>query len=403
MMKDREKTASSIIGFGVEHKGTYQCPFRHLHSTRNGNKDFRVMLDGAPTVSCLHSSCQHEIEALNLKLRRGIAIEESGGTFRNDGAYKIHAAERQPAPKVEFNEPALLKIFRQDFASAAWFKGRSPVDPEHVTPESFLSALYYPGEKVLVFTSEFSQGDYGFFEGQFWRLGQKPGAPARKEPLPRSGHKKGVWFLVQPVGGTWEPTRGAREVKLSRRSETNVTRWPFMVLEHDPPHLIFFQKAKGVSEDVANEHRKQESAEWLEYLATEDCRNRENRSLQLWLSFLAQLPAPIAAIYTSGGKSIHALLKLDFTETKQQWDLFKNNMKPLFAAFGADPAALSAVRLSRLPGCTRPDKRTGKAKLQRLLYLNPSPDPTGVPICGTGGNLIIQRSELSKSLKPING
>jgi hypothetical protein len=48
-------------------------------------------------------------------------------------------------------------------------------------------------------------------------------------------------------------------------------------------------------------------------------------------------------------------------------------MKPILVTLGADPKSLSAVRLTRLPGCRRGDQ------LQKLLYLNPAPRPK--PIC----------------------
>jgi hypothetical protein len=42
---------------------------------------------------------------------------------------------------------------------------------------------------------------------------------------------------------------------------------------------------------------------------------------------------------------------------------------------GADPGALTAVRLTRLGNCDRVEK----GKIQRLLYLDSEPD--GTPIC----------------------
>ena len=58
-------------------------------------------------------------------------------------------------------------------------------------------------------------------------------------------------------------------------------------------------------------------------------------------------------------------------------------------ALGADCAAMSAVRLSRLAGCLRGGKRDrdgrliryAKPALQRLIYLNPN--PTGAALADT--------------------
>jgi hypothetical protein len=46
----------------------------------------------------------------------------------------------------------------------------------------------------------------------------------------------------------------------------------------------------------------------------------------------------------------------------------------MLVTLGADRKAISAVRLTRLPGCERAEKRS----VQTLLYLNGSPDLTPI-------------------------
>ena len=144
----------------------------------------------------------------------------------------------------------------------------------------------------------------------------------------RRGNPEGVWFLSNPVNGRWTLNDRGRK---SRRSRQNVTSFRHMVVESDK-----------VSAD-------------------------------LWLAVLVQLPLSIVAIYTSGGRSIHALIRLNAT-SKEQWDERADLLKPSLITLGADEKAMSAVRLTRLPGCERVE--TGQ--MQRLLYLNPSSD--GTPI-----------------------
>ena len=110
---------------------------------------------------------------------------------------------------------------------------------------------------------------------------------------------------------------------MSRRSEESVTAWRYVVLESD--------KADGDD----------------------------------WLRCLIQLPLRIASICESGGRSIHALVRLDAAE-KGDWDAQVRLMKPILVTLGADPGALSAVRLTRLPQARRGDR------VQRLLYLDPA-------------------------------
>jgi hypothetical protein len=93
--------------------------------------------------------------------------------------------------------------------------------------------------------------------------------------------------------------------------------------------------------------------------------------LPVWSKILVQLPLPIVSIVSSGGKSLHALVRVS-AASKAHWDEIKlEQLRPL-AVLGADDAALSAVRLTHLPQCWRWPRR------QELLYLNPNAN--GSPI-----------------------
>ena len=91
--------------------------------------------------------------------------------------------------------------------------------------------------------------------------------------------------------------------------------------------------------------------------------------LALWWGFRT---APIVALIDSGGKSVHAILRVD-CETRDEWErdiegqLFPRVLVPL----GCDPACRNEARLSRLPGHYRAEK----GAWQRLLYLNPEGTP----------------------------
>jgi hypothetical protein len=108
---------------------------------------------------------------------------------------------------------------------------------------------------------------------------------------------------------------------------------------------------------------------------------------ELWMRALVQLPLPIVAIYTSGGKSVHALVRVE-ASCKEEWDALRDDLVPILCPLGADAAAMTAVRLTRLPGMLRHGTRdkAGAVKaysaprLQRLLWLNPR--APAVPILG---------------------
>lgn len=239
---------------------------------------------------------------------------------------------------------------------------RSGVRLDTVTPELFLSALYPAGSRVLVFTRFASQGQYlwevpgrkveGFrvqgsggdlkpeplslksFSGA-WELGRTRGEKAaRVARLPREGNC-GVWFLNQPVDGVWRENPGKYRKdgspEFSRRHEPCVTGWPYLVLESD---------IEGIE--------------------------------GLWVSYLAGLRlGALVAMYTSGGKSVHALIRMR-SESKPEWDQTRDVIKPLLTKHGADPGVFSAVRLTRLPGCLRHGterRMPGKPELEYYRYM----------------------------------
>jgi regulatory protein RepA len=87
---------------------------------------------------------------------------------------------------------------------------------------------------------------------------------------------------------------------------------------------------------------------------------------ELQMPLLAKLPLPIAVILGSGGRSLHAWVKIDASNA----DEFRRDvarMLALLAKLGVDTA-----RLSRLPGVVRRIGADGDGR-QRLFYLNPQP------------------------------
>jgi hypothetical protein len=227
------------------------------------------------------------------------------------------------APPVEFDPVKLERLARKlPEADADWVARRSRKQVDNRTPASFLHEVYRPGERVVIFDVFRSQGQ------AIWTR-REPPYDARELDRFRTGKPQGVWFLANPVTGEYLPND---QGKPSRRSWQTVTAWRYLVLESDeaePAH---------------------------------------------WLAALAQMPLRVAAIYTSGGKSIHALVRID-AESKAQWDESVGRLGPALITLGADPKTMSAVRLTRLPAC----ERVEKGRMQTLLYLNGEPD--GTPIC----------------------
>lgn len=226
------------------------------------------------------------------------------------------------ARKAELEPQTVSRMVRSIAAAITpdflWW--RSPIVPDAMSPASFLKALYKEGEKIFV-TDTFDR--------------KKPSelvtiAPVMYCPtLERiaANNQSGVWFLPNPVSGQWVESGSGR----SMRCEAALTAWRFCVLESD-----------RVSEAD-------------------------------WLKILCSLPLPVAAIYRSGGKSVHVLIKID-AASAEDWKAKVAPLKAALTPLGVDPAAMRVSQLSRLPQCLRTDK----GQWQTLLYLDPEPD--GVPI-----------------------
>lgn len=266
----------------------------------------------------------------------------NGLSTQGDVSQKADAVKRFPVTQKASYDVEALKRFAGGWAEIVdliWLANHSVIDPATLDAAGYLRSLYAPGEHVVIFDNEYSQGC------AVW--------PADEAKIPKAA-KCGVWYLAQPVDGQYHPNPRSTDkdgnAKMSRRSEESVTSWRYLVIESD------------------------------------------DAPLKLWLGALVQLPLRIAAIYTSGSRSVHALVRVD-AQTKAHWDAIKAECFGAEAPAGrflirngADKGVLSAVRLTRLPGCLRQGKfvedgdgksryvRWDKPAPQKLLYINPNPD-----------------------------
>lgn len=317
----------------------------------------------------------------------GVASKHPRGYLRNDGEWSPSQKQRRDLGipteaevrrKVEFSLEKLQSLAApwRDTADLVWLANRSALDPATVSCADFLRALYGPGEKVLCFTNEYSQGE------ALW-----------PDDAPPSEGKVGVWFLPQPVTGEYVPNPDGKPgpngepPPPSRRIGRCVTAFRYLVIESD------------------------------------------SAPMRDWLGFIVQVPLQIEALYTSGSRSIHALVRID-ARTYEEWHAKKNELMPFLMAcimVGGDRNTFStAVRLSRLPGALRLgkmepviDKATGKQVLgpgnrpmrryvrwekpgdQKLLYIRPK--ATACPICEMSPVRDVETEWLEKARAAIDG
>lgn len=356
-MRTHKEIAEGILGYAIDDQGYAPCPGRDSHSTASGERDWRIWFDenGKPHEHCFHHSCQGARDEFMRVLYRAIAAEERG----SKGVTKRSVGQlgNRPLPAVPQERKAVASDVDEEMVdNLASRMGDEVVNFEYLRSRSavaipkdsgrwgklLLDALYVRGSKILVFTAFRSQGDFMYeVGGKLWRLGRKPGVQAVESPRWPKGGECGVWFLCAPVTGEWEasPNKKDREGNLlpGRRHGGCCCGFPYIVIESD---------------EVDEEK---------------------------WLRILVQLADPIVAVYTSGGKSVHALVRVD-AATKAEFNMERERFIKRLSCVGADVGAMSAVRLTRLPGCLRHGKENNfgkvtkyeKPRMQELLYLNPN-------------------------------
>ena len=351
----RRAIAEELLQSPIDPNGYARCPGAALHTSRNGLRDFRLWIDDrAPAAKCVHDSCGNVVAEFlhEWRSRIGKAELQSDGTPRPlslAGAVAPLPVPTRRPKRPAYDPAALLRVaalvpeqFTADFIAARSPVRVPPVEEQGIeTARLVLDTIYAAGERVLVFTDQTSAGDYLHVAGKgSFRLSRERGVDPVPSRLP-AGAAEGVWFLTNPVTGEWRIK--ADGSGWSRRTGDCITAWKHILLESDA--------------------------------APDD----------LWLRCLCALPLRIAAIYSSGGRSLHALVRFS-ASGKVEWDSMRDVLVDRLGALGADCAAMSAVRLSRLAGCLRGGKRDrdgrliryAKPALQRLIYLNPN--PTGTPL-----------------------
>lgn len=96
------------IKWTTDDKGYCRCPGEHKHSSKSGNRECIVYLNGAPTIFCLHQSCVEDVQSANMELRQAIG---SGRLPENAKKHELqqHAREQQKRIQLEQRSRSSLK------------------------------------------------------------------------------------------------------------------------------------------------------------------------------------------------------------------------------------------------------------------------------------------------------
>ena len=249
------------------------------------------------------------------------------------------------------------KVVTNVTESYLWWK--SPIVPDAQSPTSVLGHIYEEGEKIFV-TDTLDRKE----PSELVTI-----APVMHYPkLERfaQNNEAGVWFLPNPVSGQWTKSDSGA---LSLRCANAVTSFRYCVIESDEV------------------------------------------SVDKWLNFICHCDLPVVAIYKSGGKSIHAIIKVN-AQSREEWEynvsadkeVNPKSLKSIFVPLGADAAMFHLQQPCRLPQCWRHGiDKDGKPyrRLQQLLYLNPNPDNTPIVKMPLRETREAIQARMSESLKML--
>ena len=84
-------------------------------------------------------------------------------------------------------------------------------------------------------------------------------------------------------------------------------------------------------------------------------------TLELQISFMAQLKLPLVAIVHSGGKSYHAVVEVNAKDGREYAEV-AHKIYRLIELYGFDPSNKNPSRMSRLPGAVRSVGQTGDGR-----------------------------------------
>jgi len=316
----------------------------------------KARAEGARRVSSARPSRFHEALRLCPSAGAGVhswilscanwaAIE---GVSPREAQDAIHAAmPRPPSPSSEVGV-ALVKAYAEH--------RRGTFTPRNIAPTK-------PKPKPLTAAAFIQRGDGAteadWHEASPLRLDWEPG-PRDAAALLRCLYRPWEYVFCGERHGGGECVRTAAEWIAAFDDARPV-----------PPHFVvnpLTGKAHPLADGKLSRRGDSAVAGFLYCVAEFDGMDKADQ-LALWWGFRS---APIVALIDSGGKSVHAILRVD-CKTRDEWEaevegkLFPRVLVPL----GCDPQCRNEARLSRLPGHYRAEKQSW----QRLLYLNPEGTP----------------------------
>jgi len=292
----------TIIEWSSDTQAYIECPGKQHHTGANAKRDCRLELDGAPTITCFHSSCSDEVAVANKKIRSIIGkAEKKGAGYKFESSVTSQQSQQQsPAPAVT-PEP---KSFARKYVVDPFITIPDPI-PDGT--RELLRAAFEPGEGVRIAQGtnddegkEIPNGSGVCLSRDEWlkKLDDAKGDPNK---FMRTSSRNGIFISVNPL-------------RIGGSKDADVVSYRHCLLEFDT------------------------------ISATEQ-----------W-ALIHQSHVPASAVISSGGKSIHAWVRVDAKDRKE-YDTRVSYIYKHFAEWKPDEKNKNPSRFSRLANCERGKNR----------------------------------------------
>lgn len=346
--REAERVVGAVRWLDINH-GTCTCPGKHLHTSKQGDNDCTVFVDGVPTITCFHSSCQSEVEAANRQLRRFVngidggnwrLILPDGSTVTPGGRFKAI--------------PSQAKIDRRQ-------------------KDKFKAQL----EEIACKTAQLKPGILEFYkasEGELWE-----DSPTRLDEetddfriwLNWWGHGDNIW--IGEVNHTGS----------ERHSANFNPNWQWMGLSHKPPQ---FTCGSSFQPDTFTRSNSQVAKR--RFLVVESDVLTKSECIAVFRYYRKRYRRKLHGIVDTGGKSLHGWFTYPGSVEESQY------VQALLTALDCDPAMFKASQPVRCPGAIRENGNP-----QRLIWARadlPAHPPLSRQFCKSAAALKTERNTLSQ-------
>lgn len=292
-------------------RGRATCPGVSKHTCRSHRNDCWVFINGTPTVTCLHASCEREVAAANDKIRSAWSLYQPTLDPVALAAAKAKAAKRHALEeKARASLPEILKQFKWDVEDIENHEAKLG----RLGPTAhFLQRMFKPDDKIWIGEPEDSgqpSHDNHFRSQEDWI---------------RIGFDHGINYHYTCAStfkfGTYS------------RANANVLETKYLIVEGDN---VLGKKPETDYEKRQNENACGAIFNWL----------RTSVNLEL------------RAVVASGNKSLHGWYTMPSLEKFEE-------LKIILPQMGCDRAMFKPTQPARLPGVVRDNGNE-----QKLLWIN---------------------------------